>query len=115
MALDSTVFTRPGTLVIAPPLQESAPQSGVRRLSQEDKNQSGNQQQGNGQAFVPPEPVLRRGNSESFASADQFRQQQSTDSVSGSQGRSAINAYQSLAIESRRDEIKQMMGVDTYA
>ena len=106
MAFESSVLTAPGTLIIAPPVRESAQQPVVNRSNQEDNPQ---------QRQPQPEVILRRGNTESFADVDKFREQKSFSSTSNSQNQSAVGAYQSLALESRRDEIKQIMGVDTYA
>lgn len=109
MALESTVLTAPGTLIIAPPAGEST-RLFVRRTGQEDGQQP---QQRSPQPLS--ETILRRGNTETFADADKFREQKSPGTGSSFQGQLAVDAYQSLAIESRRDEIKQLMGVDTYA
>lgn len=108
MALQSTVSTAPGTLIIAPSRQESATQAGNRRALQEESQQQG-------QRAPKPEAILRRGNSESFASAESFRAEKAGNTSTGNQEHIAIGAYQSLAFEARKDEIKQMMGVDTYA
>lgn len=106
MAFASNVLTASGTLIIAPPVGETAQQPAVNRRNQEDNPQ---------QRQPQPEIILRRGNTESFADADKFREQKSFSSTNNSQNQSAVGAYQTLALESRRDEIKQIMGVDTYA
>lgn len=108
MALQSTISTAPGTLIIAPARQETAAQTGNRKTLQQDAQQQG-------QRTAQPEIILRRGNSESFANAESFRAEKSANTAAGNREHSGIEAYQSLAFEARKDEIKQMMGVDTYA
>lgn len=109
MLTDPTLLRTAGTLVINPPPGEARfNQANVSVLeSATDKPQSPRQPQ--------QDSILRRGNSESYAQADTFRQQTQFSESASPPKQSAVNAYQSLAFESRRDEIKQMMGVDTYA
>ena len=60
--------------------------------------------------------VLRSGTDEAFERADKFREQQQQPYREFSDGRSqeAIQAYNSLALESKRAEIHGLLGVDTY-
>lgn len=106
MNFESTVLTRPGTLIINPPVKESGQQTAALKSRQEDSSPQ-----------QPPfqyETVVKKGDSQSYAEADKYREQQ--EGAYGATGRrSGVDAYQSLALDYRREEIKQMMGVDTYA
>ncbi|BDX06062.1 hypothetical protein [Planctobacterium marinum] len=104
MTFESSVVTRPGTLIINPPVNQAPKQNPEQQPAQEDASQS--------RSGYPAEIVIKRGDSESFAQADKFREQQGGQFSGGKYG---VDAYQSLAVETRREEIKQMMGVDTYA
>lgn len=105
MTFESTVITRPGTLIINPAIGEPPRQPAAQQPGQDDSSRD----QSNQRAEI----VVKRGNSESFAQADKFREQQGGQFASSRP--IGVDAYQSLSLESRRDEIKQMMGVDTYA
>lgn len=106
MNFESTVLTRPGTLIISPPVNETGQQAAALKSRQDDSAP--------GQQPFQYETVVKRGNSDSYAEADKYREQQE-GAYTGSGKRSGVDAYQSLALDYRREEIKQMMGVDTYA
>ena len=105
MTFESSVVTRPGTLIINPPVNQAPKQSLGQQPAQDDASQS--------RQNYPTEIVIKRGDSESFAQADKFREQQGSQFAGGRP--TGVDAYQSLAVETRREEIKQIMGVDTYA
>lgn len=110
MALESTVLARAGTLIIAPPATEGNRQPHVQKNLREDEQP---------RRPAESEIILRRGNAQTFADADKFRQQKNAASENefggGFQSNTAINAYQSLAFETRKEELKELIGVDTYA
>lgn len=105
MTFESSVIARPGTLIINPPVNQAQKQNLGQETAQEESARS--------RSTPPPEVIIKRGDTESYAQADKFREQQGSQFSGGRQF--GVDAYQSLAVESRREEIKQMMGVDTYA
>ena len=59
--------------------------------------------------------VVRQNNPEAFAQAERFREQQQTfNENSNNRSRNAINSYQSLDKEQQRQDLQQLLGVDTY-
>ena len=106
VTVSSSVYTAPGTLIIAP---------GRKDTVSKDASHLADRKNGFADERAKPEIVLRRGNTETFASAEQFREQQQFSPSVSKENQTAINAYKSLAVASQRSEIEQMMGVDTYA
>ena len=73
------------------------------------------QQQRANTELPPSRVVVRQGSSEAYQQADQYRKQQTFYDQPEGRARHALAAYQSLQLDAKRDEIKQFLGVDTYA
>lgn len=106
MAIDSSVTTGPVSLGIGglipqgPRTQDTPTQPPSQEIAQ-----------------VAQRPViLQSGDSEAFNQADDFRREQNSG-FERQRGRSnrAIQAYQSFARDERRQEVQQLLGVDTFA
>ena len=108
MAFESTVPYRPSTLIITPAADTSSRLSVTRTGTSDIQEHSSAQKQ-------LTETIIRRGDTDTFADADKLREQKSASTGIGFKSQYAVDAYQSLAVESKRDEIKLFMGVDTYA
>lgn len=106
MEVESSLVAAQNGLMITPPDRE--PQRQAETQQQQDQRR---------QTELPREQVVvRQASPEAAGQADQFRRQQQTSyEQPDPRARSAINAYQSLAIEQRRSEIQEMFGIDTYA
>ncbi len=63
------------------------------------------------------EIIIRQGDEKAYERADEYReaQQRTYREFSDGSSRDAIEAYQSLLVASKREEVSEMMGVDTYA
>ncbi|MDP5132577.1 MAG: hypothetical protein NWQ54_17005 [Paraglaciecola sp.] len=58
--------------------------------------------------------VLRQGSEPVFKQAEAFRETTDKISAGGLKERVAIEAYQSIAKEQQRQDIQQLLGVDTF-
>jgi hypothetical protein len=58
--------------------------------------------------------LVRQGSEPVFQQADAFRQTAGIQSASGQRERVAIEAYESIAKEQQRQNIQQLLGVDTF-
>tara|TARA_R110002167_G_scaffold178598_7_gene378366 strand:- start:5547 stop:5855 length:309 start_codon:yes stop_codon:yes gene_type:complete len=58
--------------------------------------------------------IARQGSEPVFKQADAFRQTVGIQSASGQKERIAIDAYESIAKEQQRQNIQQLLGVDTF-
>jgi hypothetical protein len=58
--------------------------------------------------------VVRQGSEPVFKQADAFRQTVGDQSGGGQKERLAIEAYESIAKEQQRQNIQQLLGVDTF-
>ncbi len=68
------------------------------------------------QAKLSSESVVKRGNSESFSKAEHyFHQKKSHQDSPDAKAQKALTAYGSLDKEEKREEVQQLMGVDTFA
>tara|TARA_R110000744_G_scaffold288591_1_gene399589 strand:+ start:425 stop:748 length:324 start_codon:yes stop_codon:yes gene_type:complete len=59
--------------------------------------------------------IIRKGSVEVFSQADSFRQPATSDDTSTFSSQNAIDTYQGVSREERRNEIQQLLGVDTFA
>jgi hypothetical protein len=73
--------------------------------------QGGQEKKGSSSQSVPLTPVLSK---ENLGHAESYRESASVHSLE-TNANDALTAYQSHERESKRDEIRQMLGVDTYA
>jgi|TARA_R110000744_G_scaffold31715_14_gene74505 hypothetical protein len=88
-----------------------------------DKAVKRNKQQDNAQQDVASalggakdvQEIIRSGSVDAFDQAETFRQQAGADDSSTFSSQNAIDTYQSVSKEERRNEIQQMLGVDTFA
>ena len=58
--------------------------------------------------------LVRAGSEPVFQQADTFRQGPSANMASGQKERLAIEAYESIAKDQQRQNIQQLLGVDTF-
>lgn len=58
--------------------------------------------------------AIRQGSVESFSQADNYRDQQTITEQFSLRSQNAVDAYQSISKEQQRDEIQQLLGVDTF-
>ncbi len=105
MEVESSLVAAQNALTITPASREPQKQAEVR------------EQQAQRQTTELPatQVVSRQPSAETFEQAEKFRQDQGFQERSNTRAKEAINAYQSLASEQKRQEIQQMLGVDTYA
>lgn len=105
MEVESSLVAAQNALTIAPAPREPQKQAETR------------EQQNQRQATELPvaQVVVRQPNAQAYEQAEEFRQQQGFQERANSRAQEAINAYQSLASNQQREELQQMLGVDTYA
>lgn len=105
MEVESSLVAAQNALTIAPASREPQKQAEVR------------EQQAQRQTTELPasQVVSRQPTAEAFEQAEKFSQQQGFQERANSRAKDAIDAYQSLATDQKRQEIQQMLGIDTYA
>ncbi|GEA13434.1 hypothetical protein [Alteromonas sp. KUL49] len=105
MELESGLVAAQNALVVNPPVRE--PQREEVNRQQEQNRQT---------TEYPRTQVVVRQSAEAFEQADQFQRQNnvSYDQQSNFKARRALDAYASLEREERREELQQILGVDTY-
>lgn len=106
MELESGLVASQNALVVNPPQRD--PQQETLARQQEQQRQD---------TQLPRTQVVVRQSAEAFAQAEQFQRQQNVtyDQQLSRRGRNAINEYNSLEREQRREEIRSILGVDTFA
>lgn len=105
MELESGLVAAQNALVVNPPLRE--PQREEISRQQEQSRQV---------TEYPRTQVVVRQSAEAFEQADLFQRQNNVtyDQQSNFRARRALEAYTSLERETRREELQQILGVDTY-
>lgn len=108
MEIESSLVASQNAIVVSPSVKEPQRESDVRQQQEQKQN-----------AELPKyQAVVRSGDTQVFEQAEKFRQKQGFDEQyrdqPGAKAQQAISAYQSLYKEARREEIQQLMGVDTY-
>lgn len=105
MELETSIVASQNAVVVNPSVREPNRDAESRQQKQQTQVTE----------FPRTQVVTRQGGAEAFEKAERFRQQNSGfQEQQGSKGRQAIEAYQSQLKDSRREEIHQLMGVDTY-
>lgn len=107
MNINASNFGNANGLVIRPQPKDAA-SNAIQREEPERGKRSQN--------IVESQILLKTGSQEAYQKAERFHDKQSGTYREFNDGRSrdAIFAYQSHAIESKREEIQGLMGVDTY-
>ena len=109
MEIESSVVASQNAIVNNPTVREPQREADLRQ-QQEQRQET---------ELPKNQTVVRSGDNQVFEQAEKFRQKQSSSGESFRESRdnrsqAAISAYQSLAKETKREEIRQLMGVDTY-
>ena len=110
MDIEASIVAPQNALVVNPSVRE--PQREVDARQQQEQRQNSE--------LPRQQTVVRSGDAQAYEQAEKYRQKQGQVAGETFRERSdakaefAISAYQSLQNEARREEIKQMMGVDTY-
>lgn len=105
MELESSLVAAQNALVVNPSLRDPQQQAEAREQQIQRRNTE----------LPLSQIVVRQNNTEAFAQAERFRQQQQTFSDNSSnRSRNAINTYQSLSTEQQREDLQRLLGVDTY-
>lgn len=106
MELESSLVASQNGLVVSP---------AVRQPERDADNRA--QQQQRQQTELPvTQTVVRQASAEAYEQAERFRQQRrSTYDSPNPQNQAALDTYQSLQRESRREEIRGLLGIDLYA
>lgn len=105
MELESSIVASQNAVVVNPTVREPQKEAEARQQKQQTQVTE----------FPRSQVVTRQGGAEAFEKAERFRQQNSGfQEQSNAKNRQAIEAYQSQQKDGRRDEIHQLMGVDTY-
>ncbi|WP_156896272.1 hypothetical protein [Aestuariibacter salexigens] len=106
MEIESSLVASQNALVTNP----------VNRQPEREAEARQQQQQRETTELPRTQVVSRQASAEAFEQAERFRQRQQTSyDQPGRQGQQAVNAYQSLAIEQQREQVRTMLGVDVYA
>ena len=106
MEVESSLVAAQNALTVTPTAREPQKQAESREQQLQRQNTE----------LPRAQVVLRQNDAQAFEQADRFRQQQQTFYESPNpRARDAISAYQSLDSESRREQVQQLLGVDTYA
>lgn len=104
--IESSIVASQNALITNPSLRQPEREADTRA-----------QQQQRQQTELPvTQTVVRQASAEAFEQAERFRQQRrSTYDAPNAQSQAALDAYQSLQRESRRDDIRGLLGIDVYA
>ena len=94
-------------------LQRPLHDNAIKRNKQEDNAKQDVASAFDGAKNV--QDIIRSGSVDAFDQAETFRQQAGADDSSTFSSQNAIDTYQSVSKEERRNEIQQMLGVDTFA
>lgn len=108
MEIEASVVASQNAIIVNPSVKEPQREADVRQQQEQRQNTE-----------LPKfQTVVRSGDNQIFEQAEKFREKQSSGEQfrepSDNKAQLAISAYQSLAKEARREEIQQLMGVDTY-
>lgn len=107
MEIESSIVASQNALVVNPALRQPEREAEARA-----------QQQQRQQTELPiSQTVARQASAEAFEQAEKFqrgRRSASYDSPN-QQSQAALDAYQSLARDNQRDEIRGLLGIDVYA
>jgi hypothetical protein len=106
MELESSLVASQNALVVNPPQRDPQQESLARQQEQQRRTTE-----------LPRTQVVVRQNAAAFEQAEQFQRDQTInyDQPTNRRARTAINAYNSLEREQRREEIRSLLGVDTFA
>jgi len=106
--IESSVVASQNAIVSNPTVREPQREADLRQ-QQEQRQET---------ELPKNQTVVRSGDNQVFEQAEKFRQKQSSSEQfrepRDNRSQAAISAYQSLAKEAKREEIQQLMGVDTY-
>lgn len=107
MEIESSIVASQNALIVNPALRQPEREAEARA-----------QQQQRQQTELPAsQTVIRQASAEAFEQAERFqrgRRASSYDSPN-SQNQAALDAYQSLARDGKREEIRGLLGIDIYA
>ena len=106
MEIESSIVASQNALITNPALRQPEREADAR-----------SQQQQRVQTELPAsQTVVRQASSEAFEQAERFRQgRRSGYDSPNPQNQAALNAYQSLARDGQREEIRGLLGIDIYA
>ncbi|MDM7860286.1 hypothetical protein QTP81_06735 [Alteromonas sp. ASW11-36] len=106
MEIESSIVASQNALIINPAQRQPEREAEARA-----------QQQQRQQTELPvTQTVSRQANAEAFEQAERFRQQRRSNyDAPNPQTQAALNTYQSLQTEQRREEIRGLLGIDIYA
>ena len=106
MEIESSIVASQNALVVNPALRQ--PERAAENRAQQLQRQ---------QTELPAsQTVVRQASAEAYEQADKFqRGKRSSYDSPNSQNQAALDAYQSLARNSKRDEIRGLLGIDIYA
>lgn len=108
MEIESSVVASQNAIISNPAVREPQREADLRQ-QQEQRQET---------ELPKNQTVVRSGDNQVFEQAEKFRQKQSSSDQfrepRDNRSQVAVSAYQSLAKEAKREEIQQLMGVDTY-
>lgn len=106
MELESSLVASQNGLVVSPTARQPEREAETRA-----------QQQQRQQTELPiTQTVVRQASAEAFEQAERFREQRRSSYDSPNpQNQAALETYQSLQRESRREELRGLLGIDLYA
>lgn len=108
MDIESSLVASQNAIAVNPSVREPQREADLRQQQEQKQNTE----------LPKYQAVVRSGDNQVFEQAEKFRQKQDFNEQyrdqPGAKGQQAISAYQSLQKEAKREEIQQLMGVDTY-
>ncbi|WP_100642841.1 hypothetical protein [Alteromonas facilis] len=105
MDIESSIVAAQNALVVNPSARQTERAADAREQQQRAQTQ-----------LPPQQTVVRQASTEAYEQAEQFRKRnRSGYDAPSAQAQAALDTYQSLQRESRREEIRGMLGIDLYA